>query len=114
MDRRALIAIALSFVVLFGSNLLFQKLGWIPSPAQQRARNEAKSDSTSRPSAAPGASEIRVPNPAPGALAQAAPSPAHPNGTWAAPQGADSVLTIEHSLYTARRDGVVSSRHLCV
>jgi hypothetical protein len=53
MDRRALIAIALSFVVLFGSNLLFQKLGWIPSPAQQRARNEAKSDSTSRPSAAP-------------------------------------------------------------
>jgi YidC/Oxa1 family membrane protein insertase len=102
MDRRALIAIALSFAVLFGSNILFQKLGWIPSPAQQRARNEARSDSTSRPSAAPGASEIRVPNPAPGALAQAAPSPARPNGTWAAPAGADSVLTIEQPLYTAR------------
>jgi YidC/Oxa1 family membrane protein insertase len=102
MDRRALIAIALSFVVLFGSNLLFQKLGWIPSAAQQRARNEAKSDSTSRPSVAPGASELRVPNPAPGALAEAAPSPQRPNGTWAAPASADTVLTIEHPLYTAR------------
>ena len=56
MDRRALIAIALSFVVLFGSNFLFQKLGWIPSPAQQRAQNEARSDTSSHASAAPGAS----------------------------------------------------------
>ena len=36
MDRKALIAIALSFVVLFGSNFLFQKLGWIPTPGAQR------------------------------------------------------------------------------
>ena len=102
MDRRAMIAIALSFVVLFGSNFLFQKLGWIPSPEQQRVKNEARPDSTSRASAAPGASEIRVPNPAPGPLAEATPSPARPNGTWEAPANADSVLTIDHPLYTAR------------
>ena len=102
MDRRAMIAIALSFVVLFGSNFLFQKLGWIPSPAQQRAQNEARRDTTSHASPAPGASEIRVPNPAPGALAEATPTPTNPNGTWAAPANADSVLTIEHPLYTAR------------
>ena len=42
MDRRALIAIALSFAVLFGSNILFQKLGWIPSPGQQRARRRRR------------------------------------------------------------------------
>src|SRR5437868_12822465 len=98
MDRKALIAIALSFVVLFGSNFLFQKLGWIPSPAQQRAVNEVRADSASRPSPAPGAATLGATLPAaviPGAAPRS-------SGTWATPEGADSVLTIDQPLYTAR------------
>ena len=102
MDRRALLAIALSFVVLFGSNFLFQKLGWVPAPQPQRAPNEAHSDSASRPSAAPGASQLAVPNPAPSAIPATEATGAHATGTWLAPANADSVLTIEQPLYTAR------------
>jgi YidC/Oxa1 family membrane protein insertase len=108
MDRKALIAIALSFVVLFGSNFLFQKLGWIPSPAQQRAANEAaRTDSTTGPSPAPGATTLGATRaPASGVTAPlgapAVPGDANPNGTWLAPAGADSVLTIDQPLYTAR------------
>jgi len=94
MDRRALIAIALSFLVLFGSNLLFQKLGWLPSPAPKPV-NEAKSDSTSRPSAAPGASQITQATPAPSAIPETQAA-----STWAA--GPDTVLTIEQPRYTVR------------
>src|SRR5689334_3952386 len=91
MDRRALIAIALSFVVLFGSNLLFQKLGWIPSP-QSPPKNEAVQAPASRPSAAPGAAQI----------APTTPTPATTNaqGGWAA--SADTLLTIDQPHYTVR------------
>src|SRR4051812_39340612 len=92
MDRRAIIAIALSFVVLFGSNLLFQKLGWIPSPQQSPPKNEAVQAPASRPSAAPGAAQLSQPTP----TAQAH----NAEGGWAA--SADTVLTIEQPRYTAR------------
>lgn len=107
MDRKALIAIALSFVVLFGSNFLFQKLGWIPAPTP-RVANEVKADSASRPPAAPGATQLSAPQATPGVAGTVAAGAggtgpaASANGSWVAPAGADSVLTIDQPLYTAR------------
>src|SRR5262245_11618966 len=92
MDRRALIAIVLSFLVLFGSNLLFQKLGWIPSPQQQKPVNEAKVE---HPSAAPGASTIGQATPTKTSVPET-----QSKGTWSG--GADTVLTVEQPRYTAR------------
>lgn len=109
MDRKALIAIALSFVVLFGSNFLFQKLGWVPSPEQQRVANEARRDTTaSSTPVAPGATQLSAPQSAPGAAAAIVSGAggtggsANPNGSWSAPEAADTVLTIEQPLYSAR------------
>jgi YidC/Oxa1 family membrane protein insertase len=94
MDRRALIAIVLSFALVFGSNLIFQKLGWLPS-SQPKPVNEAVSDSASRPSAAPGAAQIKQAAPQPTSVPQT-----QATSTWAA--GTDTVLTIEQPRYTAR------------
>ncbi len=109
MDRKALIAIALSFVVLFGSNFLFQKLGWVPSSGQKRVANEAVRDTTtSTTPVAPGATQLAAPQSAPGAAtavasgAGGAGGSANPNGSWSAPAAADTVLTIEQPLYSAR------------
>lgn len=109
MDRRALVAIALSFVVLFGSNLLFQKLGWIPTPAQQR-QAQVRAQAPAGPTVPGGTPQLGAPAPVKGPAAAILGShvPAAPdsaggaNGTWLAPAGADSILTIEQPLYTAR------------
>src|SRR5690348_2956038 len=99
MDRKALLAIALSFVVLFGSNLLFQKLGWIPNPSQPKPTNEVKVQN--RPSAAPGAAQIAEPHPAPGAIPSTTAAPSgQAASTWA--PSPDTVLTVDRPHYSAR------------
>jgi YidC/Oxa1 family membrane protein insertase len=94
----------LSFVILFGSNFVFQKLGWLPTP-------NAPKPVTSTTPTAPGESQIAAP-PAPTGAAAAlgagtSNTPADTlqsarNGSWIAPAGADSVITIDQPLYTAR------------
>ena len=109
MDRKALLAIALSFVVLFGSNLLFQKLGWLPS-AQKPAATATTPSAPAGTVAEPGRAQIAAPAPAKGPAATilhphepaAADTTAARNGDWFAPANPETVLTIEHPLYTAR------------
>jgi len=104
VDRKAILAIALSFIVLFGSNLLFQRMGWLP-----RAQAPAPAPAVATAPQATSRAETTPPNltataqgaTAPGASTLGAPS-AGKNGTWFAPPGADTVLTIEQPLYTAR------------
>jgi len=102
MDRKALIAIALSFVVLFGSNFLFQKLGWIPAPGAQRPAVVQQAPT------APGSSQLSAPAPVKGPAAAilgtalAADTTGASTGSWLAPANPDSVITIDQPLYTAR------------
>jgi YidC/Oxa1 family membrane protein insertase len=126
MDRRALLAVALSFLVLFGSQWVFQKLGWMPAPpkagapsAQGPARGgttpgttpsgpngaagtNAPSDRAATPA---GTSEATGGNPsAPGSatLSPDVPAGASMASRWAAAPSADSIVTVTHPLYTAR------------
>ncbi|MEP7028246.1 MAG: membrane protein insertase YidC, partial [Candidatus Eisenbacteria bacterium] len=109
MDRRALLAIALSFVVLFGSNLLFQKMGWIPSASQKQQVSTPVPSAPSSP-AGSGTAQLQAPAPIKGPAAAilgsrvaAAPdSTGGTNGTWFVPAGADTILTVDQPLYRAR------------
>ncbi len=122
MDRRTLIAIVLSFVVLFGSQWLFQQLGWIPHPSARKPAQTATvapGDSLTAPGATrlvPGADESGAGlaagsgDAATGAGAAAgggaaelgAAEPGAAGTAWIAPPVADSILTIDQPLYTAR------------
>jgi len=94
LDRRTLLAVALSFVVLFGSQWLAVQLGWIqPSkppestmPADQKALSPT-SPTPEHPSTA-GTELSKATTPEPGL-----------SGWSSSP---DSVITVEHPLYTAR------------
>ncbi len=108
MDRRAILAVALSFVVLFGSSWLFQKLGWIPAPKPPAPSEQAAT--------APGTSSPSPSTPAPathGERIVTAGGPATPGtvelgagptagGRWIDAPNADSVVTVEQPLFTAR------------
>ena len=107
LDRRTILAVALSFLVLFGSQWLAVKLGWI----QQAPRPQATATAPDRgPSAAPDAARLDAPDPnkpstAPGASPVGAPG-AHAVGAAAARAGwadaPDTIVTVEHPLYVAR------------
>ncbi len=112
MDRKALLAIALSFIVLFGSNILFQKLGWLPTP---QAQHPAAGGAAGAPTAtggptgtaagvAPTAGQPPHLEPGPTATGPAGGkgNAANRNGSWLAPAGADTVLSIDQPLYVAR------------
>lgn len=100
LDRRTLLAVALSFVVLFGSQWLAVQMGWIKPPAPSTM--PAKQTAVGQPEpghTAPGTASIGA---TPGAVS--APVPATPGvaptSAWAfAP---DSIVSVDHALYTAR------------
>jgi len=100
MDRRAILAIALSFLVLFGSNWLFQKLGWLPTPSNTQVAT-APPDSASAPGqaqfTAPGAKTLTT-------LGARDTTGAHTgaSGAWVATDLPDTVLMIDQPLFTAR------------
>lgn len=88
-----LLAIALSFLVLFGSQWLFQKLGWIPTRTKP-ATTAVSTDSL----ATPGRGEITRPEETGGSLL--APDTTGATSGWAS--AADTILTIDQPLYVAR------------
>lgn len=106
LDRRTIFAVALSFLVLFGSQWLAVKMGWIPSspPPQESATTQPSGSS-----AAPGAARLDAPDPArpssaPGAGPRGALGAATGDGAalagWAA--APDTIVTVDHPLYVAR------------
>ena len=97
MDRRAILAIALSFVVLFGSNWLFQKLGWLPTPSNTKVAT-APLDSSS----APGRANLTAPTLTTLGARDTTGAHAGASGAWVATDLPDTVLTIEQPLFTAR------------
>ena len=112
LDRRTILAVALSFLVLFGSQWLAVKMGWIPSTPRPQATTPAPATPTG-PGIAPGATRLDVPEattppvsgraPAVGPGAElggvaregSAPAP----GWIAAP---DTLVQVDHGLYVAR------------
>jgi YidC/Oxa1 family membrane protein insertase len=126
MDRRALIAVALSFLVLFGSQWLFQQLGWLPKPAPAPTEQAQGSGGPSGPAGQPGQPSTSAPAagdaPAPtegpttgsaserivtaGGAATPGTTELAPStvarGRWIDAPGADSVVTVDQPLYTAR------------
>jgi YidC/Oxa1 family membrane protein insertase len=106
VDRRALLAVALSFLVLFGSNWVFQKLGWLPSPEKNKSVTSAPVGPSPQPGSAtlsPGAEQTppSLSGAAPGSAGAAtAVAPTGRSGSWLATP--DTILTIEHALYSAR------------
>lgn len=106
LDRRTIIAVALSFLVLFGSQWLAVKMGWIPSSPRPQATAPVAPPGAS---VAPGTATLDAPDPsrpstAPGAGPRGAPGASIPGSTalagWAA--APDTIVTVEHPLYVAR------------
>ncbi|MGH7726047.1 MAG: membrane protein insertase YidC [Candidatus Eiseniibacteriota bacterium] len=122
MDRRTLLAIVLSFIVLFGSQWVFQKLGWIPRPTDRKPASTAVAPGDTL--GGPGATELQsgaggtgaVSGPggtAPGIGAgagtaagtvagMAAGASGQAASGWIVTASPDTILTIEQPLYTAR------------
>jgi YidC/Oxa1 family membrane protein insertase len=108
LDRRTILAVVLSFLVLFGSQWLAVKLGWIPSSPRPQATSQVTTPSQGS-GTAPGSSTIDAPDPgrpstAPGASPLPAagavlPAPGSLAGWSAAP---DTIVTVRHPLYVAR------------
>ena len=100
LDRRTLLAVALSFVVLFGSQWLAVQMGWIkPTPPSTMPAKQTELGQPDAGHTAPGTSSIEATPGAVSAPVAAAPG-VIPTSAWAfAP---DSVVSVDHALYTAR------------
>ena len=104
LDRRTILAVALSFLVLFGSQWLAVRMGWIqpPPPSTGQAdraalgRNAAGAGSTT-----PGPASIGLPTgtTTTGTTAPGAGVSAGASGWATAP---DTIISVDHALYTAR------------
>ncbi len=104
LDRRTILAVALSFLVLFGSQWLAVEMGWIKPTPTESTMSKAQSE-LGKPGAghtAPGATTLDAPPSgatAPGSIATGLAARAAISGWAAAP---DSIVTVDHALYTAR------------
>ena len=106
LDRRTILAVALSFLVLFGSRWRAGQLGWLPSPPPRPVATVPLT--AGGPGAAPGATTLSAPPAATGSGT----TPGAPNATLgvaatAAPLAAwsaapDTILIVDQALYSAR------------
>ncbi len=103
LDRRTILAVALSFLVLFGSQWLAVQMGWLPTPPKPTTAPEATTGTT------PGEATIGTPaggTPAGSTPAAPAPASGFAGATDAAPAAwsaaPDTILAIDRGLYQAR------------
>lgn len=100
LDRRTILAIALSFLVLFGSQWLAVKMGWLPTPPKPQESATLAPDTPSAPTG-PGTATLGAPHPdAPSPVLGGVPSAPLGGAGWAA--APDTIVTVRHGLYTAR------------
>jgi YidC/Oxa1 family membrane protein insertase len=102
LDRRTILAVALSFLVLFGSQWLAVQMGWLPSeprPSATAPQDPAATTSTG-PGAAPGATTLAAPPPSAGAGPAGTTAAGAPLSGWST--AADTIITVDRPLYVAR------------
>src|SRR5687767_11785986 len=99
MEKRVVLAVVLSLAVLFGSQWLFQRLGWTSRPVPTETTVLPR-DTTSEP----GVEATRPAPAAPGTASLTATDTTATVGLWVAPGGVarDSVVQVERPHYTAR------------
>lgn len=113
MEKRAVLAIALSLIVLFGSQWVFQRLGWVAPPRRAQPIVAQSDTSSLRAQAqgqtggasAPGAVTLSPGAPPPPPPSLAAPAKQATPGGWmfrSAQDAPDRILEIDEPLYTVR------------
>ena len=105
LDRRTILAVALSFLVLFGSQWLAVQMGWIkPAPPSSMPKSQTALGKPETGHTAPGTTTLDAMPGSAGTTPGAASTNGDGNGTavsgWAA--APDSIVSVDHALYTAR------------